>query len=557
MAMVAHNPKAAKRVGIPQKVGKHFTDADKGRKFGEGGIADKLKGYWEDVKQQARDAIEATKNDPSLLLGTGMAKQAADALVSSNARNEHKRGGSVKRKFADGGINIPNAGLYGGRPMMPPMAGNSPMPPSAVPPGAMPMNGMPSRGFPSGGFRPNMGGRDRDERGMGPRFGMNPMQQASIIGALPGTFGQQQGSALPGTFGQQQGSALPGTFGQQQGTNQQPQQQAGIVKAQMASPGALGQQQGTNQFLQGMSPLNTLGQGQQMPLQGSGGDVGGMPNLNLNSSSYSPGLSSVMNNPSIGMKKGGHVKPSELKGKAKETKSIAKEEMKALKRGHAPKKVMEHERAEHKAMGYKHGGKIHPAKVGKDETKQVKYKMKETAGGRKPPHGKHDSEGDTKLKGFGMSHSVHAGHGRKVSKPATPKDEMPTKGFAMKKGGHVKKHTKNMKRGGVSARMKKAPSIGPMMGGLPPALASASPPPPMVGAGGPPPGGMPGMKKGGHVSHHHHHHYAKGGSVRPGIDEKAERGHTKGKMIKMASGGHVGSRADGIASKGRTRCKVY
>ena len=35
--MVAHDPAAAKRLGIPQKVGKEFTEADKGRKFSKGG----------------------------------------------------------------------------------------------------------------------------------------------------------------------------------------------------------------------------------------------------------------------------------------------------------------------------------------------------------------------------------------------------------------------------------------------------------------------------------------------------------------------------------------
>ena len=37
MAMVANDPAAAKRLGIPQKVGKEFMEADKGRKFKEGG----------------------------------------------------------------------------------------------------------------------------------------------------------------------------------------------------------------------------------------------------------------------------------------------------------------------------------------------------------------------------------------------------------------------------------------------------------------------------------------------------------------------------------------
>lgn len=37
MAMVANDPAAAKRTGIPQSVGKEFVQADKGRKFGSGG----------------------------------------------------------------------------------------------------------------------------------------------------------------------------------------------------------------------------------------------------------------------------------------------------------------------------------------------------------------------------------------------------------------------------------------------------------------------------------------------------------------------------------------
>jgi len=40
MAMVANNPAAAKRVGIPQSVGKEFMKADRGRRFGSGSRAD-------------------------------------------------------------------------------------------------------------------------------------------------------------------------------------------------------------------------------------------------------------------------------------------------------------------------------------------------------------------------------------------------------------------------------------------------------------------------------------------------------------------------------------
>ena len=37
MAAVAHNPAFAKKAGVPQSVGKDFTQADKGRKFAKGG----------------------------------------------------------------------------------------------------------------------------------------------------------------------------------------------------------------------------------------------------------------------------------------------------------------------------------------------------------------------------------------------------------------------------------------------------------------------------------------------------------------------------------------
>ena len=39
MQAVAHNPSFAKKVGIPQKVGKEFAKADEGKKFKEGGVS--------------------------------------------------------------------------------------------------------------------------------------------------------------------------------------------------------------------------------------------------------------------------------------------------------------------------------------------------------------------------------------------------------------------------------------------------------------------------------------------------------------------------------------
>ena len=38
MAAIAHSPAFAKKVGVPQSVGKDFNQADKGKKFKGGGM---------------------------------------------------------------------------------------------------------------------------------------------------------------------------------------------------------------------------------------------------------------------------------------------------------------------------------------------------------------------------------------------------------------------------------------------------------------------------------------------------------------------------------------
>jgi hypothetical protein len=55
MAAVAHNPSFAKKAGIPQSVGRDFTEADKGRKFAKGG----------DMKNAAMKKIFAGKETPA------------------------------------------------------------------------------------------------------------------------------------------------------------------------------------------------------------------------------------------------------------------------------------------------------------------------------------------------------------------------------------------------------------------------------------------------------------------------------------------------------------
>ena len=55
MAMVAHDPAAAKRLGIKQSVGKEFANADKGKTFKQGGdMASKMNpGFMAMMKKKA------------------------------------------------------------------------------------------------------------------------------------------------------------------------------------------------------------------------------------------------------------------------------------------------------------------------------------------------------------------------------------------------------------------------------------------------------------------------------------------------------------------------
>ena len=67
MAAVANNPSFAKKVGVPQSVGKEFNQADKNRKFSKGGdtMASKMNpGFM---------AMMAKKKGASKMAGGGMA----------------------------------------------------------------------------------------------------------------------------------------------------------------------------------------------------------------------------------------------------------------------------------------------------------------------------------------------------------------------------------------------------------------------------------------------------------------------------------------------------
>ncbi len=79
MALVANDPKAAKRLGIPKSVGEEFMKADKGRKFGSGG---------------ALKAVDSSDNP-------GLSKLPTEVR---NKMGYMKKGGMAKKGMKEGGM---------------------------------------------------------------------------------------------------------------------------------------------------------------------------------------------------------------------------------------------------------------------------------------------------------------------------------------------------------------------------------------------------------------------------------------------------------------------
>jgi hypothetical protein len=79
MEAVAHNPSFAKKVGVPQSVGKDFSMADKGRKFSKGGDM-----KHEDVKMDKKMMQKAVnKHEGRLHKGEAMTKLAKGGMAAS------------------------------------------------------------------------------------------------------------------------------------------------------------------------------------------------------------------------------------------------------------------------------------------------------------------------------------------------------------------------------------------------------------------------------------------------------------------------------------------
>ena len=81
MEAIAHNPGFAKKVGIPQSVGKDFSNADKGKSFSKGGdMATKMNPGF--MAMMAKKKAGAKPEMPMKKMATGGFVRAADGVAS-------------------------------------------------------------------------------------------------------------------------------------------------------------------------------------------------------------------------------------------------------------------------------------------------------------------------------------------------------------------------------------------------------------------------------------------------------------------------------------------
>jgi hypothetical protein len=102
MAAVAHSPAFAKKVGVPQSVGKEFNNANKGKKFSKGGdtMASKMNpGFM---------AMIAKKKGTSKMAGGGMTKMGAVKTAAPSKDGVAVKGKTKGKQIVMAGSGVPN-----------------------------------------------------------------------------------------------------------------------------------------------------------------------------------------------------------------------------------------------------------------------------------------------------------------------------------------------------------------------------------------------------------------------------------------------------------------
>ena len=114
MAAVANNPKFAKKVGIPQSVGKDFVKADEGRKFSRGGDMKESK-----AMMAKEVGFMKKKGAPKSMIKHEMAEAGmkkggkAKAYASGGLAAGHKSADGIAKKGKTRAVQVRMAG--GGR----------------------------------------------------------------------------------------------------------------------------------------------------------------------------------------------------------------------------------------------------------------------------------------------------------------------------------------------------------------------------------------------------------------------------------------------------------
>jgi len=108
MAAAAHNPAFAKKVGVPVSVAQEFNKADKGKKFGGGGMATKC-ATKSDAKMIAKKEVKGHESSMHKMKkggivekGTGE-KYASKAAMMKHEKKESKAQEMKEHKMKSGG----------------------------------------------------------------------------------------------------------------------------------------------------------------------------------------------------------------------------------------------------------------------------------------------------------------------------------------------------------------------------------------------------------------------------------------------------------------------
>ena len=109
MEAVAHNKAFAKKVGIPQSVGKDFAKADKGKTFRKGGDAMATKKKMAVNPAMAMMAARALRTPAPVQAAPMMAPPAAAPMGGMPGM---RKGGSTMKKMAKGGSADPKSMKY-------------------------------------------------------------------------------------------------------------------------------------------------------------------------------------------------------------------------------------------------------------------------------------------------------------------------------------------------------------------------------------------------------------------------------------------------------------